>query len=149
MFRELSIAVCVVCVISVLFVGCSEKPYGTPEAALRSYVKAYNEGDKQGMAKCGNDAEMHKILTTTEEGLLGNPVRVPVKDIDFKVLSVTQKPRSTISNYYLTEDAWVRAEFRSRKNPKFHKVVTVRLVNRSHSFYMEEPHWQLVPVRGE
>ncbi len=148
MFRKLSIAVCALCATLVVLVGCSEKPYGTPEAALKSYVKAYNEGDKQGMAKCGNDAEMHKILTTTEESLLGSPVRVSVKDVDFKVLSVNQKPRTTVSNYYLTEDAWVRAEFRSRDDPKFHKVVTVRLVNRTHSFYMEEPHWQLIPVRG-
>ncbi len=129
--------------------GCSEQPYSTPEAALKSYVRAYNEGDKQAMARCGNDAEMHEILTKVEEDLLGNPVRVPVKNVDFKVLSINQKPRSTVSNYYLTEDAWVRAEFVSRDDPEFRKVATVRLVNRTHSFYMEEPHWQLVPLRGE
>jgi len=149
MFRKLSIAVCVLCAILVVLVGCSEKPYGTPGAALRSYVKAYNESNKQAMAKCGNGADMHKILMTTEEDLLGNPVRVSVKDIDFEVLSVSQKPRTTVSNYYLTEDAWVQAEFRSHDDPKFHKVATVRLVNRTHSFYMEEPHWQLVPLRGK
>ena len=148
MFRELSIAVCVLCVTLVVLVGCSEKPYGTPESALRSYVDAYNESDKQAMAKCGDDADMHKILMTTEEDLLGNPVRVSVKDIDFEVLSVNQKPRATVSNYYLTEDAWVRAEFRSRDDPEFRKVAIVRLVNRTHSFYLEEPHWQLVPLRG-
>ena len=147
MFRRL----CIFCALFAIVValGCSGKPFVSPEAVLKTYVKAYNETDKQAMARCGNDVDVRAIFRMAGEDLLGEPIRVPVDAIEFKVLSVNQKPRQTITNYYLTEDAWIEAEFRSPSDPKFREVATVRLVNRSHSFYMEDPHWQIVPLRGD
>jgi len=147
MLRRLS-ALCALFAI-VVAVGCGGKPFASPEAALETYVEAYNETDKQAMARCGDDVDVRTIFRTTQEDLLGEPIRVPVDAIEFKILSVNQRPRATITNYYLTEDAWVEAEFRSTSDPKFRKVATVRFVNRTHSYYMEDPHWQLVPLRGD
>jgi hypothetical protein len=132
-----------------VFVGCGGKPFASPEAALESYVKAYNATDKQAMARCGNDVDVRKIFITTQQDLLGEDTHVPVQDIQYEIISVNQKPRGNIANYYLTEDAWIEAEFRSLDDPKFRKVATVRLVNRTHTFYMDEPHWQLVPSAGD
>ena len=147
MLRRLS-ALCVLFAI-LAAVGCGGKPFVSPEAALETYVKAYNATDKQAMARCGDDADVRTIFRTTQEDLLGENIRVPVEEIEFKIISVNQRPRANITNFYLTEDAWVEAEFRSLRDPKFRKVATVRFVNRTHSFYMEDPHWQLVPLRGD
>jgi hypothetical protein len=147
MLRRLS-ALCVLFAI-LAAVGCGGKPFASPEAALETYVKAYNATDKQAMARCGDDVDVRTIFRTTEEDLLGEDIPVPVEAIEFKIISVDQRPRATITNYYLTEDAWIEAEFRSPSDPKFREVATVRLVNRSHSFYMEDPHWQIVPLRGD
>ncbi len=147
MLRRLS-GFCVLFAILAL-VGCGGKPFVSPEAALETYVEAYNAMDKQAMARCGNDVDVRNLFRTTEEDILGEDTYVPVKAIKFKIVSVNQRPRANIANYYLTEDAWIEAEFRSLDDPKFRKVATVRLVNRTHSFYMEEPHWQLVPSAGD
>lgn len=147
MLRRLS-AFCVLLAMLVL-VGCGEKPFASPEAALESYVKAYNATDRQAMARCGNDVDVRKLFLTTQEDLLGDDTNVPLQDIQYDIISVNQRPRANIANYYLTEDAWIEAEFRSLDDPKFRKVAVVRLVNRTHSFYMEEPHWQLVPSAGD
>ena len=147
MLRRLS-ASCVLLAM-LAFVGCGGKPFVSPEAALETYVEAYNATDKQAMARCGDDVDVRKIFLATQQDLLGEDAYVPVKAIEYKIISVNQRPRANIANYYLTEDAWIEAEFRSLDDPRFHKVATVRLVNRTHSFYMEEPHWQLVPSSGD
>ena len=150
MLRRLSVSVVLGLLVGVLVVvGCGKKPFSTPESTLERYVEAYNEGDRQAMAQCGNDVDVRKIFMVNGQNILGEDVLVPVKGIKFKVISVNQRPRATISNYFLTEDAWIEAEFTSEENPNFHKVATVRLVNRMHSYYIEEPHWQLVPLSGD
>ena len=130
-------------------VGCGGKPFVSPEAALETYVEAYNATDKQAMARCGNDVDVRNLFRTTQEDILGEDIYVPVRAIKYEIISVNQRPRANIANYYLTEDAWIEAEFRSLDDPQFHKVATVRFVNRTHSFYMEDPHWQLVPSSGD
>ena len=135
--------------VQLVVVGCGEEPFATPEAALRSYVEAYNSNDMQNMAKCGNDVDVRKIFVRNSQDMLGEDVLVPVKGIEFNVISVNQRPRATISNYFLTEDAWIEAEFKSKEHADFRKVATVRLVNRTHTYYIEEPHWQIVPLSGD
>lgn len=139
----------VLLLVQIAVIGCGEEPFATPEAALRSYVKAYNIDDAQKMAKCGNDVDLRKIFVQNGQDMLGEDVLLPVKGIEFDVISVNQRPRATISNYFLTEDAWVEAEFKSKEDTGFRKVATVRLVNRTHAYYIEEPHWQIVPLSGD
>ena len=147
MLRWLS-AFCVLLAVLAI-VGCGEKPFASPEAALDTYVKAYNATDRQAMASCGNDVDVRKIFVTSKEDLLDGDTHVFLQSIKYQIISVNQRPRANIANFYLTEDAWIEAEFRSLDDPKFRKVATVRLVNKTHSFYMEEPHWQLVPSAGD
>lgn len=130
-------------------IGCGEKPFVSPEGALAEYIEAYNDGDTKKMAVCGDDADVRGLFTLRNQNLLGDNVVKHVKGIQFEVLGVDQRPRSTLSHHFLTEDAWVEAEFTSSENPEFRKVGVVRLVNRTNSYYIEEPHWQLVPLEGE
>ena len=148
MLKRLSVLF-VLFLVQLVVVGCGEEPFATPEAALRSYVKAYNTDDMQTMAKCGNDVDVRKLLVQNGQDMLGEDVLLPVKGIEFNVISVNQRPRATISNYFLTEDAWVEVEFKSKEDTEFRKVATVRLVNRTHTYYIEEPHWQIVPLSGD
>jgi len=147
MLRRLSASCVLFAMLAV--VGCGGKPFVSPEAALETYVEAYNATDKQAMARCGDDVDVRKIFLATQQDLLGEDTYVPVRAIEFKIISVNQRPRANIANYYLTEDAWIEAEFRSLDDPQFRKVATVRFVNRTHSFYMDDPHWQLVPSSGD
>ncbi|MCD6328038.1 hypothetical protein J7M28_10875 [bacterium] len=133
----------------ITMLGCSGEPFVTPETTVAEYVEAYNDGDTKSMAVCGNDVDVRKIFVKSEENLLGERILIPIKDIKFEVISVNQRPRTTLANQFLTEDAWVEAEFTSADDSDFRRITTIRLVNRTHSYYIEAPHWQIVPLKGD
>jgi len=138
--------------VSALFIpftslGCKKyDPFATPQETLRTFVKAYNSGDKVMLKKCGVVEELLDVLTYEDDhaGLIRH---VPVEEIELSILSCEYK-RPDITKRFTTDKAVVTCKFTSKSDSSFSLTIDILLAKKRHSFqdFSETSKWQIMQV---
>ncbi|MBU1627710.1 hypothetical protein KKB18_10115 [bacterium] len=127
---------------------CCKKsdPFGTPQAALRSFVDYYNRGDLKQINKCGVVDGLLNDLKVEDEhaGLIR---KVPVMDLQLKILTCNNL-RPDLTKRFTTEKAICSCEFTSETDKKFYLKQDILIAKKRHSFqdFSETSRWQIMSV---
>lgn len=136
-------------VITINFCCKKSDPFDTPQATLRTFIEAYNNGDTKTLRMCGVVDTLLKDLTIEDEhaGLIRY---VPVEDLELKILSVDFK-RPDLTKRFTTEKAICSCEFTSKTDKDFHLKEDVLVAKKRHSFqdFSETSRWQIMSYLGE
>jgi len=121
-------------------------PYGTPQETLRTFVKAYNDGDKELLRKCGQVDRLLELLTY-EDDHAGLIRYVPIEDLELSIISCDFQ-RPDLTKRFTTDKAVVKCEFTSITDRDFYLKQDISIAKKRHSFqdFSETSRWQIMRV---
>jgi len=130
--------------IIILSLGCGEKEVdlSTPEGTIRTYVRAYNMGNKRVMRMCGMATDMRDAFTKMGFAEDGSPKKVNVDGIQCEILK-SIPGKVTVTRMFTTRTVTLIIHLTSKFDRDYDKVLKVRLQCRR-TAYDEEDVWTIL-----
>ncbi|MCD6326198.1 hypothetical protein J7M28_01395 [bacterium] len=137
-------AALLVLVLSILLLGCGSKEVDlrTPESTLRTYVNAYNSGNRRALLACGRATGLKDAFTIEAFDKDGKITALPVTNIEHQVLS-SIPGHTSVTRMVTTSNVTLVVRFTSKVEREYDRTMNVRLQCRRVA-YEEEDVWTIL-----
>jgi hypothetical protein len=127
--------------ISLSLIGCSNAPFSSPKALLKTFCQAYNSENDNLLYECGKIDYIVKNIAVEKIDADGNPYFIKVKNLNFEIIKI-HTGRIGLEKEISNQRELIDVRFFSDDDPFYEKKVTI-FMSQKKSTTSSDERWQV------